>query len=273
MRRSIAIQTVSARAFLVAQASLTLSAALLLLPSAAEAQFGKLKKLGGDIAKEVGRDAAGLPPKKSDAAPSSGSSNSSAAKESADYSITAERLDAMMTALAPLADAARKEAAAKEVETAFKAKRGKWEGCIADAAKKATAMSDAYLNGGGSTLGEKSSEAMQRMVNAMQAGNKRKVAFLQDTVGVYTLELSALMTGAKCGPPVYTPAAVIDANVAREAETGGEFDESGRRVGGVVVPESARKGLTTRQFGMLRERVALYAMALAAGDGSESTLR
>ena len=265
MRRSIASVSVSARALTMA---LVVPGALLAFAAPAQAQFGRLKKLGGEIAREAGREAAGLPPKKTDSSPSSGS----ASKESADYTITAERLDVVMTALAPLAEAARGEAAAKEVEAAFKAKRGKWEACITDAGKRMTAMSDAYLNGGAGPLGERSAAAMQRMANAMQAGRKRETAFLQDTVGVITLEMSALMSGAKCGPSVYTPAAVIEANLAREAESGGEIDESGRRVGQVVVPESARTGLTTRQFGMLRERIAMYAIALA-GDGSEASLK
>jgi hypothetical protein len=113
---------------------------------------------------------------------------------------------------------------------------------------------------------------MQRIAAALQAGRKRQAAFLQDTAAVMGVELSALMTGAKCGPSVYTPAAIIDANIAREAGTG-DVDESGRRASELVVPESARKGLSTRQFGMLRERIAIYAIALAAGDGSEGSLK
>ena len=99
--------------------ALVLPVALALTASPAEAQFGKLKKIGGEIAKEAGREAAGLPPKKTESAPASASTSSA----KADYSITPERVDLMLAALAPLAENARKESAAKEVEVSFRAKR------------------------------------------------------------------------------------------------------------------------------------------------------
>jgi hypothetical protein len=248
--------------------ALVLPVALSLTASPAEAQFGKLKKIGGEIAKEAGREAAGLPPKKTESAAASASTSS----PKADYSITPERVDLMLAALAPLAENARKESAAKEVEVSFRAKRDKWEKCVSDAAKTATKMSDAYLNGAGDITG-KQAAAMGRLATAMQAPNrKREVAFLQDTVGVMSIELSILMTGAKCGPSVYTPAALIDAQLVRDAGGVGEVDESGRRVGAFEVPERARKELTARQFGLIRERMAVYAIALAKGDGSEGSL-
>lgn len=250
--------------------ALALPLASIVTASPAAAQFGKLKKIGGEIARDAGREAVGLPAKPAEGAPASGRASSNA-NANTDYTITPERVDLVLAAFAPLVENARKQAAAKDVEVAFRAKRDKWEKCASDAAKTATKISDAYLNGAGDVTGRQA-DAMGRLAAAMQSpSRKREVAFLQDTVGVMSIELSMLMTGAKCGPAVYTPAVLIDAQIARDAGGAGEVDESGRRVGAYEVPERARKGLTTRQFGVIRERVAIYAIALARGDGSEGS--
>lgn len=239
--------------------------AALFLPSDAHAQLGKLKKLGGDIVKEASREAVGLPPKPADAAASS------APKPKVDHTVTPERLDAVMVALAPQVEEARREAAAGAVEKSFRAKRTAWEKCVELAGKNATGLSEPYLNASEKETG-KSAEAMGRLAKAMQAGDKRTTAYLQDTVGVFTMEMTAMMVGAKCGPAMYTPSAMIEAQLVRDAGTGGEVDESGRVKRVFIVPEASRKGLTAQQFGVLRERVAIYAIALAKGDGSESSL-
>ncbi|HYW31217.1 MAG TPA: hypothetical protein VE869_06880 [Gemmatimonas sp.] len=238
--------------------------ALLFVPSDAHAQLGKLKKLGGDLVKEAGRGAVGMPPKPADVA-------DGAPKAKVDYTVTPERLDAVIVALAPLVEEARRDAAAGAVEKSFRAKRTAWEKCVELAGKNATGLSEAYLNASEKETG-KSAEAMGRLAKAMQGGDKRKVAYLQDTVGVYTMEMTAMMVGAKCGPAMYTPSALIEAQLARDAGAGGEVDESGRVRRDLNVPEAARKGLTAQQFGVLRERVAIYAIELAKGDGSESSL-
>lgn len=231
------------------------SGALLLVPATAHAQFGKLKKLGGEIGKEVARDVAGLPPEKKDA----GSSESArSSRTSADYAITAERVDIVITALAPLVELAKKEAAAKEVSAGFTKKRAAWEKCITDAGKNMTTYSPEYLEKVGE-LTTKTSDLLQRHVSAVQAKRHRQAAFIEDSMTVFGNVQMALMSGAKCGAPVYKPAAMIEAEVARKTgDSTGEVTESGRSQ--YSIPESSRKGLAYYQFGVLRERIALFAL-------------
>lgn len=229
--------------------------ALLLVPATAHAQFGKLKKLGSEIGKEVARDAAGLPPEKKDGG-STASARSS--RSSADYAITAERVDIVITALAPLVELAKKEAAAKEVSASFTKRRAAWEKCITDAGKGMTTYSPEYMEKIGE-LTMKTSDMLQRHVAAVQAKRHRQAAFLEDSMTVFGNMQMAMMSGAKCGAPVYKPAAMIEADVARKTgDSSGEVTESGRTQHSI--PESARKGLAYHQFGVLRERIALYAL-------------
>lgn len=246
----------------------TLSLALALTAAPAEAQLGKLKKLGGDLAKEAGREAVGLPPKKES---SKETESSGAGKTPVDYSLTPERTAIVLAALAPLVEEARKDAAVREVETTYKARMTALEKCATDAAKGLKTMNQAYIDNGGK-ITEKQGAVMSRYADALQAGKKREAAFMMDTVNVYTYQLHALMTGAKCGPIPYRPAVLIEAELAREAASTGEVDENGPVKAKYEVPESARKGLTTRQFGVMRERIAIYALELTRPGGSPSSL-
>ena len=229
--------------------------ALLVVPSTAHAQFGKLKKLGGEIGKEVARDAVGLPPEKKDAG-SSASARSS--RSSADYAITAERVDVVITALGPLVELAKKEAAAKAAAVSFTSKRASWEKCITEAGKNMTTYNPEYMEKIGE-LTTKTSDMLQRHVAAVQAKRHRQAAFIEDSMQVFANIQMAMMSGAKCGAPVYKPAAMIEAEVARKTgDNSGEVTESGRTQ--YSIPESSRKGLGYYQFGVLRERIALYAL-------------
>lgn len=243
--------------------------ALVLTAAPAEAQFGKLKKIGGDLAKEAGREAVGLP-KESKAAESAPSSS----KAAVDYTITDERADLILAALAPAVEEARKETAAREVRTAYEAKIQQVEKCATAASKGITSYSQAYLDNAGK-LTEKQAALMERYAAALQAGRKRDVLYMQDSAAVISFELITLMSGAKCGKAPYKPAALIEAELAREAQSqsGAEIGYDGRYTSKLEVPESARKGLTTRQFGLMRERMALYALELTRDDGSTPSFK
>jgi hypothetical protein len=228
---------------------------LLLFALPAQAQLGRLKKMGADLAKE----SVGLPAKEE---PKAAATNASASRGT-DNLITAERLELVMTALAPMVERAKRESAARAARRDYEARHTPWKTCIETAAKKATSISEAYLTKGGD-IAVRSAELMQRQVAAQHAGRDLQAAYLADSAAVISFELSALMTGAKCGPSVYMPAAVVAQEAERSAMQRGsyEIDESGRAVGNVQVPEAVRKSLTTHQFGLLRERVALYALSL-----------
>lgn len=161
-----------------------LTLALVLTAGPTEAQLGKLKKLGGDLVKEAGREAIGLP-KESKPAESSSSS-----KAVVDYTITPERAELVLAALAPVIEEARKEAAAREVRTSYEAKMQQLETCTKAASQGLTGYSQAYLDNAGK-------------VTAKQAA-------------VLSYELISLMSGAKCGKAPYKPAALIEAELARD---------------------------------------------------------
>lgn len=219
--------------------------ALFTAAAPAQAQFGKLKKLGGEIARET----VGLPPK----------------SESRDYTITAERLDGLLAVIEPLAASAKRESAAKEARDAYLVKRKAWERCVSDASKAMTSMNVDNVEKSSAILSSMGDD-MMRLSALRQAKRLREVAYLEDSLNVTGIKSSAAMAGAKCGAPVYKPAALIEAEVdaaARyEASSDRSVGESGSADDDVTVPEKARHGLTSYQWGMIRERVALYAISL-----------
>ncbi len=243
--------------------------ALVLTAAPAEAQLGKLKKIGGDLAKEAGREADGLPKGNKPAESSASSASSASSKAPVDYTITDERADLILAALAPAIEEARRESAAREVRASYDAKMQQLEKCAKTASQGMTGYSQAYLDKAG-PLTEKQAALMQRYGTAMQAGRKRDVLYMQDSAAVISYELITLMSGAKCGKAPYKPAALIEAELAREAQSqsGAELGEDGRYSSKFEVPEPARKSLTPRQFGLMRERMALYALELTRADAS-----
>ena len=62
----------------------------------------------------------------------------------------------------------------------------------------------------------------------------------------------------KCGAPVYMPSALLDESAATMTRAASGQQEYASNQ--VTVPAEARAGMTLQQFGMIRERAALWAL-------------
>lgn len=243
--------------------SLPMLSVLLLLsaaPSVAEAQFGKLKDLGSKVAKDAARDAAIRKTAEavgvetgtgSSAGASTGSSSSRVS-----YDITAERLDAVLAALAPMMEDARKRAATRQMLDTFTTKRTAFEDCVRTATSRVTSVSAEAVERA-NVYNEKVVPMVERYTQLSQRPDRRRDAILlQDSLAVLSLQAQLAMAGAKCGPPVYRTVAVADAELEADQSSG---------TGQWQVPQDKRAGMNASQFGRLRERIALWAL-IQEGD-------
>ena len=158
---------------------LAIAAALLaaaMHSSTADAQIGRIKQLGKDIVK----DAAGVPdsPVKNTAA--------------RDIAITPERLDAVIAALATVAENALVESKAKAVEKEFEAWNSTFNKCVENAAKSASMTPEGMEASGKYTA--KMSPLLERMGKLATSTDKRALEYVQDTLRV----LDALQTDELC---------------------------------------------------------------------------
>lgn len=80
---------------------------------------------------------------------------------------------------------------------------------------------------------------------------KREMLMLQDSMTVLSVQGQVALVGGKCGTPVHRTLAIVDAEMAEE-RTGDD--------GQLQVPAAQRAGMTTSQFGRIRERIALWAL-------------
>lgn len=225
----------------------TLSAAALLSPVTASAQLGRLKKAAADAAKEK----AGV---KTEAPTSSSSSNS------ANFVITADRLSAVIAVMETGMAKAEKEAAARAVETDYKAKKKTYDACVETQLQAVTGKPPA-MDGiqKSAALSTRSADLGQKMVKAQQSGDYRGYIAMSDTVANLSVRSALVMYGAdaKCGAPVYMPPALVIASADKMAQPNGNANANS---GGVVVAPEQRAGMTTQQFGMVRERMALWVL-------------
>ncbi|MEP6780042.1 MAG: hypothetical protein ABJC26_09150 [Gemmatimonadaceae bacterium] len=225
-------------------AAVAFSAFALLSPNTASAQLGRLKKAVGDAAK----DAAGAKDK------SSGTEN---------FPITAERLDAVIATFEPAVLAAQRAATLKAATSEYEKARKAQEICFESASKALMA------NGGRpptptpekikqiTAVSTTTSALMQRMGPAQQANHYREAAAIQDSMTVLSMSSSSIMMGldSKCPKMPFKPAVMLDDDAMHMAG-GGSSNQSTQ----LTVAPPARAGMTNYQFGMVRERAALWAL-------------
>lgn len=239
----------SALSALVARLCIPL-ALLGLAPSSAHAQFGKLKDLGARAAKEAAAkkviEAAGM---ESATGSSVGSSSSASARVT--YDITAERLDAVLAALTPFVEDAKMRAAAKQQMDAFNAKRTAYEECAAASAKRAMTISPEGVERSAAFTAKMAPMLERYSAISQDPSKKREMLMLQDSMTVLSVQGQVALVGGKCGTPVHRTLAIVDAEMAEE-RTGDD--------GQLQVPAAQRAGMTTSQFGRIRERIALWAL-------------
>ena len=225
-------------------AALAFSAATLMSPHTASAQLGRLKKAAADAAKE----AAGVKPKNE-----SGTEN---------FPITVERLDAVLATLEPAMLEAQRVMALKAATAVYDNTRKANEKCVNDATLALTAGGKAMVPSPAkmqqvAANGQVTVKMMQRLQPAIQAKRYREAAALQDSLALAGASTASMMFDLepKCGKLPYKPAVMLDDEAINMARQG-----SGSTTNLVVVPPANRAGMTMQQFGMVRERAALWAL-------------
>lgn len=229
--------------------------------SPAEAQIGsRLKKLGKDAMKDAAKAKVGGSAKDSSAAASGpgaatgGAGGSNSAK--VDVAVTADRVTMVMSALASVAERAKLLATARAERIVYEPRRDSAMACVQGATSNGAMPSQAGMQA--SRKFSARQDGLSRRYNAALAANERlKAAFLEDSLQVTTHEMTATMFGvsAKCGARPYAPQSLLLAMAGA--------DESGDNFNTLVVTDPALSAMTRYQFGMVRERIALYAMSQA----------
>lgn len=242
------------------------SAILLLVLAAAspaQAQIGsRLKKLGKDAVKDAAKGKLGGA--KDSSAAAGGAADASGAAGGAtsakvDLTVTADRVTMVMAAMQPAAHKAKAVAAAKAEQGSYETKRDAAVACVQDATKGGAMPSNAGMTAA-QKLSDRQSAMSQRYSASLTGSDRRKTLYLEDSLQVLTHALTATMFGVtgKCGARPYMPAAVIE--VAAQADQNNQGDDNFNTL---TVSDPARSAMTRYQFGMVRERIALYAMAQA----------
>lgn len=228
--------------------ALVAAVSLLAAPRGASAQLGKLKKMGADAIKDAAKEKLGMDQK----AP--------AAKAAGMPVIDDDRIALVIASLAPQVKAAQIRADAAAASAAYEAKEKAADACTEQATENVTptAITAASQRNAAKilVLQEQSNAVQTRLNAAMEANDLRKVAYLQDSATVLTERLALLSLGATCtrefAPPAVVEARVLDQQ-RRSDDDGGRFD-----------PGVATRGALTRtEYGVLRERIALWTLMQA----------
>jgi hypothetical protein len=210
------------------------------------------KVLGGDRA----ADSAATAPRPATAARASAATSAAAAPAArpsgpAKLEITPERLALFLTALEPATEAAKERAAYAAAEK----KLEDYHACMAAAGQKHTeAMMKGTATGPTKAqqaeidrLLDQAGAMNQRMLVAMQAGDTVKTRVLTDSSVAASTRAQALLNpfiGKMCGTTVPPKPAPLDETRLRAAEKPRRID-----------------GWSPTQFGLMRERIALYYIA------------
>lgn len=236
------------------------AAALVLSATPAFAQLGKLKKLGADLAKDAAKEK--LDPKKETPAKPSESSSSSASSRNTDLVLNEDRVALVVASLQPmLAEAtARRELRIVTAQHEEKTKASRT--CLEAAQMRASAnpMSTMETSQKNQAQIEKLSKDVERlsekMSAAVNANDARARVYITDSLTVMQVRMSMAVFGSNC-PVHYTPAQILDAQIKSESRTVVSEDMD---AGTFDPPAAAKENLTRYQFGLLRERIAIWAL-------------
>ena len=228
--------------------ALVAASSLLVAPRPASAQLGRLKKMGADAIKDAAKDKLGL------------DKQAPEAKAAGMPTLDDNRIALVLASLAPQVKAAQVRADAAAAAAAYDEKVKASAACTERATKDVNPMAIAAAsqrNAAQIAALQKQSEAVQQRLNAAMQGNDlRKQAYLQDSATVLTERAALLSIGASC-PKDFAPAAVLDARVldmqGRRSDDGGRFDPG----------EATRGALSRTEYGILRERIALWTLMQA----------
>jgi hypothetical protein len=247
-------------------ASLVSAVALLTAATPAHAQLGRLKKLGTDAIKEaakdkvVGKDTTGTT---KSGAPAAETSASRAPAKKANYVISADRVDLVLASLQPLVADAEAIAAANKASADYEAKKKTADACIERASKMVNPMAMMAENPQRdtkmATIQKQLDGVNKRSQAAMARDDFRNSIALRDTALVLTMSMSVATIGANCTYP-YMPAALIDAQVRLEKRGSSGSSSDDDSDASLDPTPGAKQAMTRQEFGMVRERIALWVM-------------
>ena len=215
------------------------AATLTAAPGAARAQLiGRMKKAAQDrVAERIG-------------APGSKPDTPAGAHASSRLEITPERVDAFVVAMRPLVTDAERRHAERAARAAYDEKRKRWEECgervgrrLTAAQRQQAAMPSMETQLKMAELATLATPVMEAYLQAAAAGRHERASVLEDSLAVLDFRSKVLTFPplAECGPPPKRPAIAADA----AGETGG-----------ATIAQPA--GMSATQFGLLRERIAVY---------------
>lgn len=252
----------------IAHSRLLLTAGLTLLllalcASSAEAQLGRLKKMGADAIKDAAKDK--LSTDKKDAAKPGATPASSATPAAASKPKSAgmpvlddDRIALVLASLGPLVKEAQIRADAEAASRAYVEKKKIGDACVQQASKNVNPMAmaaAAQKNSARITALQKQTEPMQRRLNkAVEDKDLRTQLYLQDSLSVLSMRSASLSMGTTCifefAPPAMLEARLLEMQDRSSSGDGGNFD-----------PGEATRGVLSRyEYGILRERIALWAL-------------
>lgn len=217
-----------------------------MMASSASAQLGKLKKIGADAIKDA---ATGKKPEpvKDPTAPR------------VDYVISETRLAAIISALMPLAAEAQREADARAVAASYTAKTKASTDCIKKAADEGGVPDmEAVQSPRFQALATRTNSVMTRMLAAQSAKRYREFVALADTTVVLQAQSATMMFKNSCAPISYKPVAMLEMEAAQLERAGATTAATSSNE--LNVPTGLRAGMTSGQFGRIRERMAVWAL-------------
>jgi len=232
--------------------------------SNAQAQFGKLKKIGADAIKDkakekvVGKE---TPETLTSVTATVGSKSVAAGAKPVSMTINASQLDLMLAALTPMAAEAEKATQIRKMKRDKARKDSIGQACLADGqtamiANRRTPTLTAAMQARSRQMEKDLARLSEIGMQTFAGGEKRAGAFAMDSSETLQNQFLALNFGLKCFFD-FTPIEVMETKVATYGMSGD-----------LPVPESrypadTRRTFTLYEFAILRERIALFALSSA----------
>lgn len=240
-------------------------AVLLAAPvSNAQAQFGKLKKIGADAIKDKAKEKLGgkeTPEAAKSGAVTEGRKSPAADSKPVNMTLNASQLDLMLAALTPMATDAEKATLARRLLAEHTTKIKAAEKCM-------EVGQAAFMSGRASPNPTAAAKARARQLDkdvdrlnvvlaaAYSDGNRRGIAFAQDSLTTMQMQSAVLEMGLACTFN-FTPPVAMESQVETYGLSG-DLPQSQSSV-----PAEAQRTFTKHQFALLRERIALFALLSA----------
>ncbi len=235
---------------------------LALIATPASAQLGKLKKMGADAAKAAAKDKlggkdsvpAGKPSAATEAAKATAGNTNTAPL---DATLTAERVDMVLAALAPLAAAAETASRDRAIERAYLTRDSTSKACMKAAEGRMPTAPGASAQKQIMVL-QKDGERLNERFSAALLARTPDAPFLEDSLTVTMNRSAVLSLGLKCQFE-YAPRSLL----LRKSAQVGKVVEDGAPSARTTIPPGARGNLSKAQFARMRERIALYGLSAA----------